>query len=700
MVLAAGCAAAAPVIIHLIMRTKPRHAVFPAMRFVRKTHQANINKLRLKHLILLAMRVAAILLIVMLIARMQITASGGAEAPSGVSAVAIVIDNSGSMSYTHRGRMLFSRAKRLAADLIDSLPDGSPVAVISTSDPAGVAGFVEHRKLAGRQIADVQATFSGTGLGPALTRAAGMLAKVPMPRRQLWIVTDMTAHSWRNAAPMTKAEDVEFTVLNCGGFEPVNVALGPPRIGAGGLGSASVPAGSEVIVEAQLQSIHSAGEVSVTVKLDGRATDRKMVQLSADAVAQVHLSVRPQRRGVLHGRIELDRSDPLAMDNVRFFTLLVGEPAEMLLVRDPTTVGRRDETGFLMANAVAPAGAGPGRWISRRTITADRLDAGLLTSPRIVLLADVASLAASQWRELEDFIRRGGRLWIVAGALMSPRAYNCPAAQRIMPVALEVLQELPAPVGWRDDDLSDPMLAPFRNKANPPLSQVRCRRRFAVRPGSPDRRVVLRYEDGEAAIVRRIVGEGVILFWNFSPTREFSNLAALRQFPILAGRAAQLLAAEGRAETMHTLGESVMIPIPASVGGAVIAVRRPGDETARPVMPDPNRWGVAILADRIGHWDVQFTAAGQRISGGFSVNADPAESDLTPADADKVKALFPPGRVVIASDLAQVGALRGAAAGPLDLAGPVLLILLVLLVGESFFANRFYRRAVQVVRIG
>ena len=49
-------AVSAPIVIHLIMRTKPRKIIFPPLRFVKKTHQANISKLRLKHLILLLLR--------------------------------------------------------------------------------------------------------------------------------------------------------------------------------------------------------------------------------------------------------------------------------------------------------------------------------------------------------------------------------------------------------------------------------------------------------------------------------------------------------------------------------------------------------------------------------------------------------------------------------------------------------------------
>ena len=49
-----------PVIIHLLMRSKPRLVVFPALRFVKMMHNAHITRHRIKHLLLLLMRMAAI----------------------------------------------------------------------------------------------------------------------------------------------------------------------------------------------------------------------------------------------------------------------------------------------------------------------------------------------------------------------------------------------------------------------------------------------------------------------------------------------------------------------------------------------------------------------------------------------------------------------------------------------------------------
>jgi hypothetical protein len=388
-----------------------------------------------------------------------------------------------------------------------------------------------------------------------------------------------------------------------------------------------------------------------------------------------------------------EQDDPLAMDNVRYFTLHVGPPAKVLLVRDPATVGRGDATSFLMGHAIAPAAGGAGRrsWIRRETVTADRLDGSRLGETQIALLGDVSSLSGRQWQELGRFVRGGGHLWIVIGSLVSPVSYNSAAAQRTLPATLGELEMLPKRVGWRTATRGEPMLAPFATDANPPLSDVLCARRFRLAGVAADAHVLLRYADGKEAIVTRKVGEGSVVLWNFSPVREFSNLAGLAQFPILAERTARLLVSGAASDTMWLWGRTATVGIPKAMAGAMVTVRKPGRTGEEPVVRSLNERVLSFLADRLGHWTVHFSEADTRVERGFSVNADFAESDLTPAEARQLEAVFPAGRLLIATSMDDLAERRRTVRQPLDLAVPILLALLILMTGESFFANRFYR---------
>jgi hypothetical protein len=458
-----------------------------------------------------------------------------------------------------------------------------------------------------------------------------------------------------------------------------------------------VPEGAEVTVETILRSAQVGGEVDVRVELDGQPAANQAVVLqsgSAAGAAAVSLSFTPRQRGLVHGRVYFQQADPLAMDNTRYFTLEVTPPAQALMIRDPATVGRGDPAGFLLGHAIVPAAMGAGQpyWISRQTITADRLDAAQLAGSRIVVLADVSSLLEGQWKELEKFLRAGGNVWVVIGSLLSPASYNSPAAQAILPAAVGELETLPKRVSWQGPRQSEPMLQPFTGDANPPLTDVRCDRRFRLTSQAGDAHVVLRYADDKPAILTRTVGGGTVVLWNFSPVREFSNLAGLAQFPILAQRTARLLAGQAAGDLHYTWGATAVVPIPKSMDSALMTVRRPSAPAEEPIVRNLSERALSLPCDRLGDWTVQFAQGADRLVRGFSVNADFEESDLTRATAQDLQRLMPADHLVIASDLNDLVQRRKTVTQPLDLAIPLLLGLLALMIGESYFANRFYRQ--------
>src|SRR5438874_12205471 len=98
-VLAGSLLVAVPVLIHLIMRKKPKPLLFPAFRFLQQLRRTNQRKLRLRHLLLLALRVLLILALCGALARPLVTNAPGALAVNSPLAVVLLFDTSTSMDY-------------------------------------------------------------------------------------------------------------------------------------------------------------------------------------------------------------------------------------------------------------------------------------------------------------------------------------------------------------------------------------------------------------------------------------------------------------------------------------------------------------------------------------------------------------------------------------------------------------------------
>ena len=264
-----------------------------------------------------------------------------------------------------------------------------------------------------------------------------------------------------------------------------------------------------------------------------------------------------------------------------------------------------------------------------------------------------------------------------------------------MPVALKALEEAPKGIAWKAPDKGEPMLEPFRGEENGLLTDALCKLRFSIAATPSDARVVLQYADGVPAIVSRNIGEGSVLFWNFTPDPAHFFSSAYTQFAVLTLHTVRQLVGDHGSPSAFAYGKEAVVPLPKSMKNPIVTIRRPGSQADEPVIPDFRRGALALRADRLGHWTVRITEGDRTITKGFSVNPEPSESRLTPADPKKVLELFAPGQARIYKEVQQATQERQMINQPLDMTVPVLLALLLLLTGEAFFANRFYKQPSQ-----
>src|SRR4051794_21541850 len=120
-----------PVVLHLIMRQRPKHLVFPAFRFLQLRQRTNQRKLRLRHLLLLALRMLLIALMCLALARPKLFSDRfGFLGDEQAATVVLVIDTSPSMEYTVAGNKRLDDAKARATELLDDLGEASRVTVL------------------------------------------------------------------------------------------------------------------------------------------------------------------------------------------------------------------------------------------------------------------------------------------------------------------------------------------------------------------------------------------------------------------------------------------------------------------------------------------------------------------------------------------------------------------------------------------
>lgn len=677
-----GAAAAAPVVIHLIMRTKPRRMVFPALRFVRKTHKANLSKLRLKHLLLLMMRMLAIGLIGFLLAQ-PFLEDVRAEATRAPTAAVIIVDDSASMGYRFKGKSLLLSSRDQVEELINDLPAGSRFAVLASSDPTRSGGLTGDRQYALRRLREIQPGQGHQSLAAALTEGVALLGGSNLPRRQIYVVSDMTRWSWREVNLSTAPEGIGAIVFSARRGQATNISLSDLRLSA-----SRVPVGQNVVLDAVVRSGPGGGQVRVEAKAGERLLRDAAMDFQGRQVKTFQASDTPETPGPSQGTVKVTPDDALAFDNTRYFTVEVMPRPKLLLVRDAATIGQVDPTTQAMIKAVAAAGS-----VEYSVTTTDprRLDREAIEQMRFVLLSGVSALTRPQWQALEKHIEQGGILWVVAGPLVSEAGYDMPESRGLLPAPIQGVESLEEPQGWKDISADHPLLSPFGPDEDAWFDPIEFFRRLKLGPVAPQTQVLARYQDDTPALLLRKVGKGSVLLWNFSPAKSFSNLHADPTLPVLVSRALTVLPGRGAVETLFTLGRRITLPVPDDLGGLTVRARGPEGAGEQSLPVDIRTGSVSFRPDRVGNWQVEFVGAQATRVRGLSVNTHRSESDLEPIEPEQLALRMPGGRVRIVNEFDQLQQ-DSEAYSSLDLAPLVLALLLALMIGESFFANRFYRQ--------
>src|SRR5689334_3738860 len=132
----AGLAAiAVPVIIHLIHRERRVVVEFPSLMFLQRIPYRSVRRQKLRHLLLLALRCAALALLVMAFARPFFARHTAAVTTSGAKEVVVLLDRSASMAYGDR----WSRAQSAARRMVRALSASDRATLILFDDDAQVA---------------------------------------------------------------------------------------------------------------------------------------------------------------------------------------------------------------------------------------------------------------------------------------------------------------------------------------------------------------------------------------------------------------------------------------------------------------------------------------------------------------------------------------------------------------------------------
>ena len=748
-------AAAAPIVIHLLTKGKPRKVVFAGLRFTQGTIAVARRRLRLKRLLLLSLRVLLLVLLGTALARPMFAPKAspseeGAARADGTApvAAAIVVDASQRMGRVKDGATLLERAKATARTILDQLPQGSEIAVIDAETSGD--GFQSDRFAAKTRLEKTTLEPGGRTVAESTLKAVGLLRNSKLARREIYAITDETTVGWsdrdvkrvRRAVEADERRPIAFYFVDLGDDAVQNVAILDATPSA-----ETLSAGNALRVDAEIERIAAApGDVVVEILLfDAEAVPdavapkelgqknelafhREKQTLSFDAgrsrkTAVFNVSgLTPGRRV---GLIRTLGADALEGDDARAFAVDVVPEWKLLVVAPRPTA----EKAIFLTQALAPdelrkTGRAPFELdvvsydgAQEKTAKGEIGDLASasksdLEKYRAIFLLDPPGLEPETLEKLSGYATSGGGIGVFLGrGAGNGEAWRTPEAVKLLGVA-PTKQESGRELALEPTSSDAPLLSGFRafETGGVPWDAAPVERYWKLEEPSNSAVVVARLvesassADSDAAppaIVENLVGRGLVATVatpisdaaQEKPWNALTTGDAVWIFVVLVDGMARRLASGSSSILNYAPGESVSLRAEIKEFPAVATIYAPsGEEIATPT--DVERRQIRFPGVKSpGIYRVRTTPNrdGESIDQVFAVATPGKESDMTRRSPEEWNKLWD-GLDYQTLDAAAIAAdLSSRENRETEPYALLVALLAVVFVLETVVSNRFYK---------
>jgi hypothetical protein len=631
----AGIAAAAlPILIHLFSRRRAPRLEWGSTRFLRELNRQRIRRVKLRQLLLLALRALAVVLFALAMGRPAITGGWGVGGKAPSTAV-LLLDTSYSMSAVRGEASTFDLARRRAGEILDLLGEGDEAYLVTAGGEAEsfTPYAVQDLGLVREHVAKLAPSHRAGGMGEGLALASRLLAGSKNLNRELYVISDLQRSAWTGIADSTAVDfglppAAAVCVSGLGNEALDNLAIDQVDVERSGQSG-----GSALLVTVSNHTGHAQSSVPVRATIGDRPAGEVFADLPAGGQVQVRIELGPGPWPAAGGHVSIPE-DALGLDDVRYFVLEAGRRPQVGIVDD---LGGGGGGGEYVRLALAPS-VGVGRF-EVRMIPSAALAGADLSELSVVILAGVSQIERDGVEQLKTFVRGGGGLLIFPGEHSDLRAYSDRLLPALLPVKLAGIVDTAGESASRAFALTPtgqghPIFAGFTAERGERLTQARFTKVVRVMPGAG--RVIAQFRPDLPAMIE---GQGVLLFtssvdgaWNDLPT----SAAFL---PILHQSVSYLARAGSQGASILT-GDRVERQIPAPATPTRYRMLDARDEE---IPLETIERGKTLLLrsapiERAGTYRI-VDASGKEVAAA-AVNLDTRESDLALADRGEVARLF------------------------------------------------------------
>lgn len=652
-----------PLIIHLLNKSRYKRVDWGAMFLLEQVVRQNRKRVRLEQIIMLLVRCAIPVLLALAMAQPILNGWQQLVGSSPGSAV-VMLDSSYSMQARDtdaQGQSRFDLAREQTRSLLNTMPEGSQGQVVRVGGgfDAVTQTLTPELDRVGNKLDNLEADRAIADGPAALREGVGTLGEANTVKRDLVLVSDFQRVSWAadsgiqrdRLKKMIEAMPVEPTIVLMPVAGEVGRNLSVTQVA---LSSRAIGVGQRVRIVATVlnTSEQDAPDTPVTLRVDG--VEQETQRLPIDAGESADLVFFHQFEAGGPHTLEVTLSDRvLAADDVYRAAVNVIASLPVLLVSGDRDGSRaplpfpENETDFLevaLEPFAASADAPLADLIDAKVIGPQDLSDAELEGQRVVVLANVKALNNRQTEQLRAFVDGGGALLVFPGDRLDVKSFNKLLYDRgdgLSPAAVSGLtgKGLGFDEGATilDERHEHPALSLWNDPTNGSLSGAQIDIWYELKPDR-DAQVIARLSTGHPLLVRRELGDGVVIVSATAIDTGWSNLPTTPIYLPLIQRLVAFAATHAEPDSNVMVGKPITALLDTEPEEERLTWQRPdGERIRRPVVERGGRW-VCTLDDTAlpGYYRLMIDDQTARV---FAVNLPREESDLRRLSADELEAL-------------------------------------------------------------
>jgi Aerotolerance regulator N-terminal/CARDB len=397
-----------PVIIHLFNFRRTKKVLFTNVAFLRAVNTTTSSFRRLKHLLIMASRMAFIAALVLAFAQPFLPSKSGKGVKAG-GVASVYIDNSLSMQNELDKKTYLDKAIGKVEELLTAFPQGSQLQLV-TNDFSSDEHSVGNTQTIKDRTTTIKFTHTPRTFDNILKRQASLASKHNSQggNQYLWF-SDFQKSTSGDLSKLKLDSTSRLFVVPVQAKALQNVFVDSVWM--------STPFVREMSANQLTVKLFNTGEravenLQVKLFIDDTQVSSTIASIQSKSATIANFSFTVKNKGFKKARISFDDT-PITFDNDYYFVLNAAPTIKVLHLFGQASTGRYVPTVFANDSVFA-----------FRSFSASNVDIGQFKTANLVVLEGVQNIDGSIKTALQDFVRAGGSLFVIPSQTPDIQSYN------------------------------------------------------------------------------------------------------------------------------------------------------------------------------------------------------------------------------------------------------------------------------------